>query len=170
MRDANGTTIKTIKRQSRGRCPDGAPNPIDVYVGHRLKARRLLLGMSMDKLASLMGLTFQQIQKYERGSNRIGASRMWDFSKILGVDVNFFFEDMSQDIADQSPRNFVYYPDIIDNSDNNPLPTPIDRTNEAQELVRNYFNIQNRAAARSIFLLLKSLATSSPKINIPPQE
>lgn len=62
MRDANGTTIKTIKRQSRGRCPDGAPNPIDVYVGHRLKARRLLLGMSMDKLASLMGLTFQQIQ------------------------------------------------------------------------------------------------------------
>lgn len=92
MRDANGTTIKTIKRQSRGRCPDGAPNPIDVYVGHRLKARRLLLGMSMDKLASLMGLTFQQIQKYERGSNRIGASRMWDFSKILGVDVNFFLK------------------------------------------------------------------------------
>ena len=170
MRDANGTTIKTIKYQSRGRCPDGAPNPIDAYVGHRLKARRLLLGMSMDKLASLMGLTFQQIQKYERGRNRISASRMWDFSKILGVDANFFFEDMPQDIADQSPRSFVYVPNILDDSDNNPLPTPLDRTNEAQELVRNYFKIHNRNTARSIFLLLKSLATSSTKINIPPQE
>ena len=170
MRDANGTTIKTIKYQSRGRCPDGAPNPIDAYVGHRLKARRLLLGMSMDKLASLMGLTFQQIQKYERGRNRISASRMWDFSKILGVDANFFFEDMPQDIADQSPRSFVYVPNLLDDSDNNPLPTPLDRTNEAQELVRNYFKIHNRNTARSIFLLLKSLATSSPKINIPPQE
>lgn len=170
MRDANGTTIKTIKYQSRGRCPDGAPNPIDAYVGHRLKARRLLLGMSMDKLASLMGLTFQQIQKYERGRNRISASRMWDFSKILGVDANFFFEDMPQDIADQSPRSFVYVSNILDDSDNNPLPTPLDRTNEAQELVRNYFKIHNRNTARSIFLLLKSLATSSPKINIPPQE
>ena len=107
MRDANGTTIKTIKRQSRGRCPDGAPNPIDVYVGHRLKARRLLLGMSMDKLASLMGLTFQQIQKYERGSNRIGASRMWDFSKILGVDVNFFFEEMDEETASSLPSGYI---------------------------------------------------------------
>lgn len=92
MQKSDRTTKKTIKSNSRGRCPDGAPNPIDVYVGQRIRTRRLLLGMSQEKFAALMGVSFQQIQKYEKGNNRIGASRLWDISKLLKTDLNFFLK------------------------------------------------------------------------------
>ena len=69
------------------------PNPVDVHVGSRVRLRRMLLGMSQEKLGEQMGLTFQQIQKYEKGANRIGASRLFDLSKILEVPVQFFFEE-----------------------------------------------------------------------------
>ena len=69
------------------------PNPIDIHVGSRVRLRRMLLGMSQEKLGERMGLTFQQIQKYEKGANRIGASRLFDLSKILEVPVQFFFEE-----------------------------------------------------------------------------
>ena len=68
MQKSDRTTKKTIKSYSRGRCPDGAPNPIDVYVGQRIRTRRLLLGMCQEKLASKLGVKFQQLQKYERGA------------------------------------------------------------------------------------------------------
>ena len=82
-------TNEVNKRSSRGRTPLGEPNPIDVHVGHRIRLRRTLLGLSQEKLASLLGLTFQQVQKYERGMNRVGASRLWDISKVLEVPINF---------------------------------------------------------------------------------
>ena len=69
------------------------PNPIDVHVGSRVRLRRMLLGMSQEKLGEHLGLTFQQIQKYEKGINRIGASRLFDLSKVLGVPVQFFYEE-----------------------------------------------------------------------------
>ena len=69
-----------------------APHSIDVYVGSRLRARRLALGMSQEKLADAVGITFQQIQKYEKGSNRISASRVQQLSNILQVAVGYFFE------------------------------------------------------------------------------
>ena len=69
------------------------PNPVDVHVGSRVRVRRMLLGMSQEKLGERMGLTFQQIQKYEKGANRIGASRLFDLSNILEVPVQFFFEE-----------------------------------------------------------------------------
>ena len=69
------------------------PNPIDVHVGSRVRLRRMLVGMSQEKLGVQMGLTFQQIQKYEKGTNRIGASRLYQISRILGVPVQFFFEE-----------------------------------------------------------------------------
>ena len=67
-----------FSRSSRGRMPSGKPNPVDVHVGSRVRLRRTLLGMSQEKLGEALGLTFQQVQKYERGANRIGASRLWD--------------------------------------------------------------------------------------------
>jgi len=70
------------------------PNPIDVHVGSRVRLRRTLLGMSQEKLGEALGLTFQQVQKYERGVNRIGASRLYHLSQILDVPVSFFFDDM----------------------------------------------------------------------------
>jgi transcriptional regulator with XRE-family HTH domain len=69
------------------------PNPIDAHVGSRVRLRRMLLGMSQEKLGERLGLTFQQVQKYEKGVNRIGASRLFDLAQILGVPVQFFYED-----------------------------------------------------------------------------
>ena len=70
------------------------PNPVDIHVGGRIRLRRTLLGYSQEKLGNAVGLTFQQIQKYERGANRIGAGRLYDFSQILEVPVSFFYDDM----------------------------------------------------------------------------
>src|SRR5208283_3836206 len=69
-----------------------APNPIDKYVGSRVRMRRMMLGMSQEKLAGALGLTFQQIQKYEKGTNRISASRLQAISQILDAPVHFFFD------------------------------------------------------------------------------
>src|ERR1700678_1752014 len=69
-----------------------APNPIDKHVGSRVRMRRMMLGMSQEKLGDALGLTFQQVQKYEKGTNRIGASRLQQISHILQVPVAFFFE------------------------------------------------------------------------------
>jgi transcriptional regulator with XRE-family HTH domain len=69
-----------------------APNPIDKHVGSRVRMRRVLIGMSQEKLGEALGLTFQQVQKYEKGTNRIGASRLQQISTILGVPVSFFFD------------------------------------------------------------------------------
>jgi transcriptional regulator with XRE-family HTH domain len=69
------------------------PNPIDVHVGSRVRLRRMMLGMSQEKLGESLGITFQQIQKYEKGTNRIGASRLQHIARVLTVPVSFFFED-----------------------------------------------------------------------------
>ncbi|HKM88538.1 MAG TPA: helix-turn-helix transcriptional regulator [Xanthobacteraceae bacterium] len=69
-----------------------APNPVDRHVGSRVRMRRMMLGMSQEKLGKALGLTFQQVQKYEKGTNRIGASRLQQISQILQVQVSFFFE------------------------------------------------------------------------------
>ena len=89
---------------SRENAPDDEPeseergsrraNPVDVHVGTRVRLRRMLLGMSQEKLGEHLGLTFQQIQKYEKGINRIGASRLFDLSRVLAVPVQFFYEEL----------------------------------------------------------------------------
>ncbi len=77
----------------RRRQKSDKPNPIDVHVGSRVRLRRTLLGMSQEKLGEAIGLTFQQVQKYERGANfRVGASRLYDLSRVLDVPVSYFFE------------------------------------------------------------------------------
>lgn len=84
------------RRRGRGTPPDSAhPNPIDLFVGLRLRERRRLLGMPQQALGDEVGLTFQQVQKYESGINRISASRLWDFARALDVPVSFFFEDVA---------------------------------------------------------------------------
>src|SRR5690349_1377754 len=84
----------TRGRKSSGRMASkGFPNPIDVHVGTRIRLRRTLLGLSQEKLGEAIGLTFQQVQKYERGANRVGSSRLFDLSRVLDVPVSFFFDD-----------------------------------------------------------------------------
>jgi transcriptional regulator with XRE-family HTH domain len=72
------------------------PNPIDVHVGSRVRMRRMLVGLSQEKLGDRLGLTFQQVQKYEKGSNRVSASRLYQMAQILSVPVQFFFDDLPE--------------------------------------------------------------------------
>jgi transcriptional regulator with XRE-family HTH domain len=79
------------------------PNPIDQHVGGRVRIRRVLTGMSQEKLGEALGLTFQQVQKYEKGTNRIGASRLQQIASILGVQISFFFDGLAPEIS--NPAN-----------------------------------------------------------------
>ena len=83
----------------RGRVNDNEPNPVDVHVGNRIRLRRTILHITQQQMAEMLGLTFQQIQKYEKGMNRVGASRLWDISRVLEVPMGFFFEDMDEEVV-----------------------------------------------------------------------
>lgn len=139
---------------SAERFPPGTPNPIDVHVGSRVRLRRTLLGLSQEKLGEAVGLTFQQIQKYERGANRIGASRLFEFSRILDVPVSFFFDDMSERIkVGEVAEEFSGLSD----QPQSPLdPDPLTRR-ETLELVRAYYRICDPQVRKRLFELTKSL-------------
>src|ERR1700675_5060684 len=125
-------------RKPSGRtASQGNPNPIDVHVGSRVRLRRNLLGMSQEKLGDAIGLTFQQVQKYERGANRVGSSRLFDLARVLDVPVSYFFDEMSPStrppsrarlrvLAKQKPMAFE--------------PDPMAKR-ETLELVRAYYRI-----------------------------
>ena len=83
------------RQSSEMRVPKKQANPIDIQVGNRVRIRRMLIGMSQERLGDLLGLTFQQVQKYEKGVNRIGAGRLFEVSRILNVPVDFFYEGLS---------------------------------------------------------------------------
>src|SRR3954471_15881101 len=89
--------------QVMGNDREGRPSPIDVHVGSRIRLRRTLLGMSQERLGEALGLTFQQGQKYERGVNRVGASRLYDLSRVLDVPISFFYDDMPESLGGQGP-------------------------------------------------------------------
>ena len=88
---ANAATVRVKPEYGRG---TGIPNPIDVHVGKSIRMRRLLLGMNQETLANALGLTFQQVQKYEGGTNRVSASRLSATADILGVPISYFFRDL----------------------------------------------------------------------------
>lgn len=156
-------SAELVKRSSRGRTPQGEPNPIDVHVGNRIRLRRTLLGLSQEKLASMLGLTFQQVQKYERGMNRVGASRLWDIGKVLEVPIGFFYEDMDKEVANQSPRMFSIpdsHPTELAEEDENIDLDPMHRQ-ETIELVKAYYKIPNRKAAKHMFDLIVAMSKTS---------
>lgn len=146
------------KGHSRAKTPMGEPNPVDVHVGNRIRMRRNLMGLSQEKLGGLLGLTFQQVQKYEKGLNRVSASRLWDFSKVLNTPVAFFFEDMDTNVAMQSPRMFSRR-DVVELNEENEIfnDDPMNRR-ETLELVNAYYKISNREAAKYIYNLVLTMA------------
>lgn len=148
--------ISPIRRGGRGRTASGKPNPIDAHVGARVRLRRTLLGMSQEKLGEAIGLTFQQVQKYERGANRIGASRLFDLSRVLEVPVSFFFDEMPDNAASQSPRMMMagVVEEIELEAENDPM-----TKRETLELVRAYYKISDPTVRKRLFELAKSLAT-----------
>ncbi|MBE1236579.1 helix-turn-helix transcriptional regulator [Phaeovibrio sulfidiphilus] len=145
----------------RSKSEETGPDPVDVHVGCRLRLRRTLLNLSQEQLANSVGVTFQQIQKYERGSNRISASRLYDISKVLGVPVSFFFEDIGQDIID-SRKLKVSPADSVALLEEAPVPAyerdPFQKS-ETLELIRAYWRLQNSAVRQNALALLKSLTS-----------
>ena len=141
------------RHSSRGRPPAGHPNPIDVHVGGRLRLRRTLLGLSQEALGEALGLTFQQIQKYERGSNRIGASRLFDLARALEVPVEYFYEDMSPDVMAASPRHMVRATEEPPLQQLDPM-----SKRETLDLVRTYYRIVDPNVRKRVYELAKALA------------
>jgi transcriptional regulator with XRE-family HTH domain len=159
---ADGKSVGTRKgrvasQSSRAdRMPPGIPNPVDIHVGSRVRLRRTLLGLSQEKLGEAVGLTFQQIQKYERGANRIGASRLFEFSRILDVPVSFFFDDMTERLkVSESQGTFA----LADQPQAPLEPDPLTRR-ETLELVRAYYRIMDPQVRKRLFELAKSLGAS----------
>jgi transcriptional regulator with XRE-family HTH domain len=124
----------------------GVPNPIDVHVGNRIRMRRLLLGMNQETLANALGLTFQQVQKYEGGANRVSASRLSAMAEILGVPISYFFGDLRSDDSEVSPedqrwRDHLQRPETI-------------------EFIRLYYAIPDQRVRRQFLEMTKTVAES----------
>ena len=135
---------------------EGRPSPIDVHVGTRIRLRRTLLGMSQERLGEAIGLTFQQVQKYERGVNRVGASRLFDLSHVLDVPISFFFDDMPANLASAfggpPSRRPVAASDGTESNSDDTL-----NRRETLELVRAYYRISDPAVRKRVFDLVKSM-------------
>jgi len=131
------------------------PSPIDVHVGSRVRLRRTLLGMSQEKLGEALGLTFQQVQKYERGVNRIGASRLFDLARVLDVPISFFFDDMPGEmgLGAGGRRLGAGLAEPQEGFDDDAL-----HRRETLELVRAYYRITDVSVRKRVFDLIKSLA------------
>lgn len=128
------------------------PNPVDIHVGSRVRLRRMLLGMSQEKLGEHLGLTFQQIQKYEKGVNRIGASRLFDLSRILNVPVQFFYEEAPEvGGASAAAPGFAEGPEesyVIE----------FLSSREGLDLNKSFVRIKDPQVRRSVVELVRSLA------------
>lgn len=128
-----------------------SPNPIDIHVGSRVRLRRMMLGMSQEKLGEHLGITFQQIQKYEKGTNRIGASRLQAIARVLSVPVAFFFEDApglapvagDQGFEDQAATSYVV--DFLSSS-------------EGLALNKAFIRIKDPKQRRKVVELVKAMA------------
>jgi transcriptional regulator with XRE-family HTH domain len=94
--------------------PKKQANPIDGQVGNRVRLRRMLIGMSQERLGELLGLTFQQVQKYEKGVNRIGAGRLFEVSRILGVPIDYFYEGVVPQTANGLSENDEASPPVME--------------------------------------------------------
>lgn len=138
----------------------GTPNEIDVHVGQRLRVRRSLQGFSQEKLAEAIGLTFQQIQKYERGTNRVSAGRLFELSNILDVPVSYFFEQISEANGSSAPLR-----GLSDNKQDDFDSGDLMSRKETLDLVRVYYSVEDPEARKDIMKFLKSmterLSTSS---------
>jgi transcriptional regulator with XRE-family HTH domain len=126
-----------------------APNAIDEHVGRRVRMRRIMLAMSQEKLGAALGLTFQQVQKYEKGTNRIGASRLWQISQILQVPASFFFEGAPNALAPHGSiggaLSMAEIDDFISDSD-------------GLRLIGAFMRIDNAALRRRIVMLVQEIA------------
>jgi transcriptional regulator with XRE-family HTH domain len=139
---------------------ESKPSPIDVHVGSRIRLRRTLLGMSQERLGEALGLTFQQVQKYERGANRVGASRLFDLARVLDVPISYFFDDMPEPLAasygSPAARRALGFAEAQEGFGDDTM-----SRRETLELVRAYYRISDPAVRKRVFELIKSLTNES---------
>jgi transcriptional regulator with XRE-family HTH domain len=129
-----------------------SPNPVDKHVGARLRMRRVLVAMSQEKLGEALGITFQQVQKYEKGTNRIGASRLQQAASILGVPVNFFFEGAQTDV------------ELVGSFAENPSPAYVSEfasSADGRKLVAAFLRIKEPKLRKRIVDLVEAMAADS---------
>ena len=147
------------KSKSRYGHGTGIPNPIDVHVGTRLRVRRKLLGMNQTKLGDAIGLTYQQVQKYENGANRISASRLFDLSRLFDVPIQFFFDDMPTAVAASSLATKKRgKAKKLPSYESNPM-----ATRETLELVRAYYKITDPEIRKRLRELAKAIGAGASK-------
>ncbi|PPR10766.1 MAG: hypothetical protein CFH41_01341 [Alphaproteobacteria bacterium MarineAlpha11_Bin1] len=132
---------------------EGGPNVVDVHVGSRVRERRKILGLSQEKLGEALSLTFQQVQKYERGANRIGASRLYHISEILDVPIDYFFKDIPRSLSNRTEK--VGPTDVRTECSHDSIS---DR--EVSELVQSYYKIKDALVRRRLLDLTKQLGES----------
>ena len=132
------------------------PDPIDLHVGTQVRARRILLGLSQEKLAEGLGITFQQVQKYERGSNRISASRLYNMAQLLDVPITYFYEGV--DGGKRSSRGDQ--PVTLTDSE---FPDDMMRRKETLSLLRHYYSIQDTGLRQRFSDLLKGVTRSDAR-------
>ena len=146
------------QKAKRGRQPNGEPNQIDIHVGKRLCLRRQILKMSQSDLAKKLGITFQQVQKYEKGINRISSSRLWDFSQVLNVPIEYFFAEIDNNLASQSPR-------FLQNGQTYNLKkmqeADVMQKETALKLVKYFYKLPNEEAREDLLKFLMNLSKKS---------
>ncbi|MGY9107459.1 MAG: helix-turn-helix domain-containing protein [Alphaproteobacteria bacterium] len=130
--------------------PKKQANPIDAHVGHRVRLRRMLIGMSQERLGGLLGLTFQQVQKYEKGVNRIGAGRLYEIASILGVNIGFFYDDIEEEVAQGAAS--------LGGSREHPPVMEFMSSGEGIQLSVAFMRIKDVKVRRRILELLRSLS------------
>jgi len=133
-------------------------SPIDAHVGSRIRLRRTLLGLSQERLGDALGLTFQQVQKYERGINRVGASRLFDLARVLDVPISFFFDDMPEPLGSSAPNLApAGFGGMAEAQEGFGSDSVMNRR-ETIDLLRAYYRISDAAVRKRVFELIRSLA------------
>ncbi len=145
---------RTLKGPIIVKDPKHAPraaNPVDVHVGTRVRLRRQILKMSQEKLGDKLGVTFQQVQKYERGSNRVGASRLWKISQVLDVPISFFFDGLSDN----------YKSGQFAEDDQMPIVYEFINSTDGVSLAKAVSQIKSKAVRRQLLELARAMAKAS---------
>lgn len=141
-----------MKKTKSGR--GGPPNPVDIHVGSRIKLQRRLLGLTQEQFAKSLGVTFQQIQKYETGKNRISCSRLFDISLVSGVSLMFFFEEMNVETLKKSPAHIAHGKEAEKFYKSNDIMSK----DQTVKLVRNFYRIKDKQMQGIIFDLCERMS------------
>ena len=139
-----------------------APHPMDIHVGSRVRLRRMMQGLSQDKLGEELGLTFQQVQKYEKGVNRIGASRLYDIARVLEVPVQFFYDDFGD-----GPETMIGFAETNPKAEDKSDFMQLLSTPEGVQLCRSFAAIRDYQVRRRVLDLVKTLGEDG--IDAQPQ-